>query len=86
MKAVTSPVNGSCRCTTSNRSLSRRSRIRGLSHIESDTRATDPPLGMGTGLPIGTKPSSSILSGSEQGATMRTSWSQARSCAPRLAM
>ena len=86
MNAVTRPVNGSWRCTTSNCSLRSRSRIRGFSHIDSETRATEPPLGMGTGLPIGTKPSSSTASTSEQGATIRTSWSQERSCAPRRAM
>ena len=58
----------------------------GLSQIESDTRAMDPPLGTGTGLPIGMKLGFSTASGSEQGAMMRTVWSWLSNSAARLLM
>ena len=55
-------VIGSCRCTMSNRS--RRSSLRtfGSSHTENVMRATAPPLGTGTGLPMGMNPGSSLRS------------------------
>ena len=64
----TNPENGSCKWTMSKAWSWSSFRIRGRSHIENDIRAMDPLLGIGTGLPIGTKLSASTRWESEQGA------------------
>ena len=46
--------------------------MRGWSQTEKETRAMEPPLGTGTGLPMGMKSSSSIVWGAEHGAITRT--------------
>lgn len=64
----TKPEKGSCRWTMLKAWSWSSFRIRGRSHTENDTRAMDPLLGIGTGLPIGTKLSASTRWESEQGA------------------
>ena len=71
---VTKPAIGSWRWMTSKASFCIKAFILGLSQTDRDTRAIDPPLGIGTGRPIGMKSSSVIRCGAEQGAMTRTVW------------
>ena len=81
----TKPENGSCRWMMSKASLFRSCFILGLSHTDTETRAMDPLLGMGTGLPIGTK-LSGTRSVSEQGPKTTTSFPAASSWLARFRM
>ena len=58
--------------------------MRGLSQTENETLAMDPPLGTGTGLPMGMKSSSSIDWGAEHGPITRTRWPHSRNCPASL--
>ena len=69
---VTRLENGLCTWIMSNDSSSTNFLIRGRNHIDRETRAIDPPPGIGTGRPIGMNLSSVTFCKSEHGPMMRT--------------
>ena len=70
----------------SNDSSDKRDLILGRSHTDSEIRAMDPLLGIGTGLPIGMKLASSTLASSDQGAIIDTWCPDFLNCSDKLLM
>ena len=65
-------ARGSCICSMSNCYSDKRRLICGFSHTDKDTRAIDPPLGIGNDLPSLMKVSSISGFGSDIGAIILT--------------